>query len=309
MKHNLQVTFILIAFFLGAQIIGLLVTSEYIIVNKVIDPVTLETKIELGGNELPYNLERPNVSESTSYIWIIAAIFIGTILLLLIIKYRKMNLWKIWFFLAVFATISISFFPLFGRLITPILAFTFALIKVFRNYPIANNLIEIFIYGGLAAIFVPILNVRAAVILLILISIYDIIAVRHTKHMVRIAKFQSSNRMFAGFSIPYGNASKNKSKKIKNSLDYKTQKGKGKVAVLGGGDIGFPLLFAGAVMKEMLIIEPFSIVFIKTLLIPIFASIALTYLLFIGKKDRFYPAMPYLTTGCLIGYLLIFLIP
>jgi presenilin-like A22 family membrane protease len=308
MKHNVKVTIVLIALFLAAQIVGLLVTSEYISVNKIIDPVTLETKVELGGNELPYNLERPDISASTSYIWISAAILIGTILLLLIIKYKKMNLWKIWFFLAVFATISISFFPSFGKLFTPILAFIFALIKVFRKYALANNLIEIFIYGGLAAIFVPILNVHAAIILLVLISIYDIIAVRQTKHMIKIAKFQSSNQMFAGFSIPYGNKIGNKTRTGKKNQSGIMHKKFGKVAVLGGGDIGFPLLFAGAVMKDLLIFDPFVIGFFKTLIIPVFAALALTYLLFIGKKDRFYPAMPYLTTGCLIGYLILMIL-
>jgi len=38
------------------------------------------------------------------------------------------------------------------------------------------------------------------------------------------------------------------------------------------------------------------------------STIALGFLFFLGKKDRFYPAMPFITTGCLIGYGIIFLL-
>ena len=81
----------------------------------------------------------------------------------------------------------------------------------------------------------------------------------------------------------------------------------GKIAVLGGGDIGFPLLFAGVVMKGLMLNNAELIGFVKTLIIPVFVSLALLYLLVKGKKDKFYPAMPYLTAGCVIGYLVILL--
>ena len=42
---------------------------------------------------------------------------------------------------------------------------------------------------------------------------------------------------------------------------------KKKVAILGGGDVGFPLLFAGVVMKEF--------GFFKSLIVPVFVAISL----------------------------------
>ncbi len=303
MKHTFKVTLLLALIFFVAQIAGLAITKEYISIEEYIDPETKKVIREVVSEDLPYNLERPKIKESTSYIWITIAVIIGTLLLLLIIKFRKFNIWKLWFFFAVFFTMAIAFAPFVGQLIAGILAFVFALIKIYKPVTILNNLTEVFIYGGLAAIFVPVINVFAAFALLFLISVYDIVAVRYTKHMVKLAKFQARSNVFAGLLVPYG---KGKGIAAEGKGIIK-DKEKGRIAVLGGGDIGFPLLFAGAVMKELMLANPEPIWFLKTLVIPIFVTFALLYLLITGEKDKFYPAMPYLAVGCVAGYLAILL--
>ncbi len=303
MKHTFKVTLLLALIFFATQIVGLAVTKEYISIDEYIDPETKAVVREVVSEDLPYNLERPKMEESTSYISITIAVIIGTLLLLLIIKFKKMNLWKFWFFFAVFFTMAIAFAPFVGQLIAAVLALVLALIKIYRPITILNNLTEIFIYGGLAAIFVPIINVFAAFALLFFISIYDIVAVRHTKHMVKLAKFQAKSRVFAGLLIPYGKGNI----AVSGKKDLIEDKEKGRIAVLGGGDIGFPLLFAGAVMKELMLANPEPIGFLKTLVIPVFVTFALLYLMVTGKKDKFYPAMPYLSVGCIFGYLFILL--
>jgi len=303
MKHTLKVTLLLALIFFVAQIVGLAITKEYISTKEYIDPETKAVVKQVVSEELPYNLERPQIEESTSYIWITLAVIIGTLLLLLIIKFRKFNIWKLWFFFAVFFTIAIAFAPFVGQIIAAVLAFIFALMKIYRPTAILNNFTEIFIYGGLAAIFVPIISLFAAFALLFLISIYDIVAVRHTKHMVKLAKFQVRSKVFAGLMVPYG-----KGKGIAaEGRGIIQDKEKGRIAVLGGGDIGFPLLFAGAVMKDLMLASTETIGFLKTLIIPVFVTFALLYLLITGEKDRFYPAMPYLSVGCVLGYLAILL--
>ncbi len=297
MKHTLKVTLLLVFIFFITQVIGLSVINEYI------DHKTLVETGEVTFEKLPYILERPQIEESTSYIWIISAIIIGTLLLLLLIKLRKFRLWKLWFFLAVLFTMTIAFAAFIPQTIAAILAFILALIKIYKPTTVIQNLTEIFIYGGLAAIFVPVINIFAIFMLLILISIYDIIAVKHTKHMIKLAKFQTKSKIFAGLLIPY------KLGKGKVMPKEKAVKEKGgKIAVLGGGDIGFPLLFAGVVMKDLMLKNPELIGFLKALIIPVFVSLALLYLLAKGEKNKFYPAMPYLTVGCVIGYLIVLLL-
>ena len=299
MKHTLKITFLMIFIFFVAQVIGLSIVDKYI------DHKKTEVSGKITFEALPYDLERPEIKESTSYIWILSAILVGTALLLLLIKFKKISLWKLWFFLAVFSTMSIAFSAFMNHMLAAILAFAMALLKIYKPATIVQNLTEIFIYGGLAAIFVPVINIFAAFMLLILISIYDIIAVRQTKHMVTLAKFQAESKVFAGIFIPY--SKKEKRKIIAKEEGIISGKGGGRIAVLGGGDIGLPLIFAGVVMKGLMLSNTAPIGFLKALIIPLFVTLALSFLLIGGKKDKFYPAMPYLTAGCAAGYLVILL--
>jgi presenilin-like A22 family membrane protease len=161
-------------------------------------------------------------------------------------------------------------------------------LKIHKPNTYTHNVSELFIYGGLAVIIVPVINLQATIILLVVVSIYDIIAVFYTKHMIKIAKFQSKAKLFAGLFLPY----KTKKAKKKNK--------KVNIAILGGGDMAFPLIFAGVAMK--------TFGFLKTNIIPLFAAAGLITLFLIAKKKKFYPAMPFITAGCFLGYFILTLI-
>ena len=293
MKHSLRIISLLIGIFLLAQFVGLLIVNQYVDVQK-----TEETGQTIYKT-LPYSIERPEMEQSTSFIFIIVGVIIGTLLILLIIKIKKMLLWKLWFFLAVSMTLAIAFSAFINPFLAAIISVILTIFKVIKPNVIIHNLTEIFIYGGLAAVFVPLMNFIAVLILLILISIYDMIAVWKIKHMITLAEFQTNSKVFAGISIP------KKEEKVKiTAKTAKTRKSSPKTgissAILGGGDIAFPLLFAGVVMKQY--------GFALSLIIPIIAAIVLFVLLIKGERGKFYPAMPFLTAGCLIGFFIIRLI-
>jgi presenilin-like A22 family membrane protease len=131
--------------------------------------------------------------------------------------------------------------------------------------------------------------------------VYDAYSVWKSKHMVKMAKFQANSKVFAGLLVPYKEkkvAKKASKKKLKGKVHFKGVQ----TAILGGGDVAFPLLFSGAILKSLLMTGPFGIVFLKTMIIPVFVSIALAFLFLRGREDRFYPALPFLTAGCLVGY-------
>lgn len=304
MKHTLKVTIALVLLFFTAQLAGLFIINEYID-----HKATAETKI-VTYKPLPYDIERPQVeNQSISFIYITIALIIGTLLVLLIVRLNKPFIWRLWFFITVWLTLSISFSPFIGSAAAAATAFIISLLKIYRPNVLIQNFSEIFIYGGLASIFVPMINVFAAFMLLIVISLYDFIAVFKTGHMVRLATFQSQSRIFAGLLIPY--RKKMELKQLKQKLPSKPQVKNGQasesLAVLGGGDIGFTLIFAGVVMKQLMLHEAVVIGFLKTLIIPVFASIALLYLLIRGQQNKFYPAMPVLSLGCFIGWIIGFL--
>lgn len=306
MKHTLKVTAALVLFFFMAQFVGLLIINHYIDHKKTFETKTVEYR------PLPFDIERPEVkNQSTSFIYITIAILIGTLLVLLLMKFNKPFIWKFWFFLSVFFTLLIAFYAFANIYFATALALILAILKLYKPNIIIQNLSEIFIYGGLAAFVVNIFNLFAVFMLLIIISIYDFIAVFKTKHMIKLAKFQSESKVFAGLLIPYERekisikSEASVKSKIQSSNDIKSKKS---VAVLGGGDIGFTLIFAGAVMKDLMLHEIQLIAFLKTIVIPVFATLALLALLLKGQQNKFYPAMPILSAGCFIGYLVILLI-
>ncbi|MBI4439254.1 hypothetical protein HY640_04945 [Candidatus Woesearchaeota archaeon] len=287
MKHSIKTTVFLVSLFLLAQIVGLKVVDSYI--DKEATRETGTTQFR----DLPYSIERPDVNPTTSVWMIVIAMLVGTGLLLLLIRWRKINFWRAWFFLSVLLTLSIAL----SAFINSLLAFTASLIlaffKVFRPSNIVHNATEIFIYGGLAAIFVPILTIAAVSALLLIISAYDAYAVWKSRHMVKLAKFQASANLFSGIHIA----------RKETKTDYKPSGRLQKVrsAFLGGGDIGFPLIFAGVAMKNT--------GFLPALVITLTATIALTILIILGEKNKYYPAMPFLTAGCFAGYAALQLLP
>lgn len=257
MKHNYKVISLMLILFLLAQVVGLVVVDYYI------------------TSDLPLGIEKPDFEPNTSFIPLFFFILVATFIILLIFKLELFWLWRFWFFISVLVTLIISFNVFFGILFAIIFAFVLTLWRLFIPNPIVHNFTELFIYGAMATIFVPILNLWSIFILLILISIYDYIAVRKTKHMVKMAKSQTKAKLFAGLAVPYE----------KN------------VAILGGGDIGFPLLFAAVVMINFNL----NLFDFRTYIVPLFSGLMLFTLFTFGEKKKYYPAMPYITLGCVLG--------
>lgn len=300
MKHNLKITIILVAMFIFAQIIGLFIISNYL------DFEQTRQKGEAVFIEPPYG-ERPEIEDQTySFIHISIAIIIGTLIVFLFIKLKWFGFWKVWYWFAILACLTYAFgafIPKEYRLFPAILALIFATFKVLRPGLIVNNIVELFIYGGLASIFVPeFINFFSATILLIVISLYDMYAVWKSKHMVKLANFQTDSKIFAGLSIPYKMPKLN----FKRSQSSKTKKVK--TAILGGGDIGFPLLFSGTVLKSLAISYSAITAFSLTLIITFFTALSLLGLLLLSKKNKFYPAMPFISVGCFVGYLMLMIV-
>lgn len=260
MKHNLKIILILVLLFLLAQYIGIFINAHY------------------KEKSLPYNIERPKFESNFSFVQLFSAIIFVSIIAFILIKLQAARLWKYWFFISVWFCLLIALSSVFYQLAALIIALLAAYLKVFRPTIILHNITELFIYGGLAAVFSPIFSIFSISVLLILISIYDMIAVWKTKHMIALAKFQTKLRIFAGLLVPYK---------------------KDRIAILGGGDIAFPILFTSVA---------FYSIGLKALVIPIFTTLALFLLLYKGKKKEYYPAMPFLTIGCFTGLIISLLV-
>ena len=295
MKHNIKITIILIAMFIVTQLLGLYVVNHYLV----------------QDNELPYGMKPPVAEQESDFYTsflpsIIIAFVIAISLLFLLTKFNAEFILKLWFFIVVIIALGISFSSFissikYAPLFVLILAIPLAFIKIYKRNLLVHNITELFIYPGIAAVFVPILNIWTVVILLILISIYDMWAVWHSGIMQKMAKYQINTlKIFSGFFIPY--ASKRVKEKIKNMKKSELKKGKIKInlAILGGGDVIFPIITSGVVFKT-LGLGP-------ALLVLLGATCGLLYLFVKAEKKKFYPAMPFITIGIFIGMILGYLV-
>jgi len=291
MKHTWKTTIFLLLLFVLAQIAGLLITLEYIHVQEG----------QVSFNDLPLGIERPDVTPSYAVGYIVLGVLLGTALLLSLIKFNLLGMWKFWYAMALLFSLIIAFNAFLPTLVSFLIAAVMVYLRIFRSTQIVHHLTEIFLYGGIAAIFVDMLSLWSVVILLGFISLYDMYAVWKSKHMVTLAKFQTGSQLFAGLQVlPKGT-------KIATKKEIKQGKAQ-RAAILGGGDIAFPLLFIATLMKEMVVHGASKQSAFFLALVPVATTtLALFLLFYFAKEKKFYPAMPFLSMGCIVGLMLLYI--
>ncbi len=293
----------MLTMFLITQLIGLYVVNFYL---------SPETTMPYGFDEQK-EIEKTSGFYSQFLVSLIISFAIAIFLVFMLMKIKSLWFIRGWFFIVISLALGLTInvlttklnlvYPsLFALLIGILLAY----MKVFQKNILVHNFTELLIYPGIAAIFVGMLNIWTIVILLLLISIYDMWAVWHTGIMIKMAKYQINNVGFlGGFMIPYA------SKKIKDKIallklkyrDHnipqtiiKKHKIKIGLAILGGGDVIFPIIAAGVFLKTFGLIP--------ALIVTLFATLALLGLFIFGDKKKAYPAMPYLTAGIYLGMII-----
>jgi len=267
MKHPTKITFILIGLFVLSQIFGLIIFSQYL---------DFETKLPNQksplGNEIPV-AETDGGLNYGFIITITVALLVGTAIALFLMRKEEVGWMKLWVGIALTANLGVAL----GAFLHPLIALSIALGLVLWRiwYPSVwiQNATEMILYGGFAVIFSFALNIWTMVLLLVLISIYDAWAVWKSKHMIKLAKMIDYN-IFAGLWINYD----------------------GKKAILGGGDIAFSLLASCVILRAWGIL-PAIITMIVT-------TVALALLLLLARQGKFYPAMPFISAGVFIGYII-----
>ncbi len=351
MKHPVKITLVLLGLFVVSQLVGLaLISSSVTGVVVEDDRARLSHKVTalgetpdfIGQHTVPVTVENGTVSvenrttieivveeydDPWPILYLIIGVTIGTLLLLVLIKFRQIQLWKLWFFLAVFLAQAVAFGVVLSQLVALILAFVLGLLKVYKPNPWVHNITEVFMYAGIAVLLVPNFTPFWVISLLLVVSLYDAWAVWRSRHMIKLAEFQKSSDVFAGLLVPKKtkipkpikkSASKT-AKKVKIPPQHVPPPKMGGHAILGGGDIAFPLIFAGVFVEDMLLKGAVAsgltitssvrnLALVHGAVILLGALVALALLFFYAKKDRYYPAMPYITAGCLAGWLVTFLL-
>lgn len=321
MKHNVKITAILLGMFLISQLIGLAVINAYSPKQQeVLNASTGQMENVTVSPEIPYGMQPPDTQPEEGIVMLFSAIIIATILILILRRINAIILIKVWFFSVIAVSMAISLYGLIAGIFTSglqvvdmnlsilavVLAVPLTFYKVFERNVIVHNLTELLIYPGIAVVFVPILNIYTTIILLIAIAIYDVYAVWHAKFMQKLAKFQIQKiGVFTGFYLPYvarkdriklsriRSVAKKQGRKEADKM-LKKMKIKVNLAILGGGDITFPMIFSGVLLRSMGLPAALAVILVSTL--------SLMLLFILAKKGKFYPAMLFLSPACILGY-------
>lgn len=209
-------------------------------------------------------------------LFLIAAVFLVIIVLFTVLK-RRAWFYRIFLIFILFFG-SQTVFSVFLNNLNSYIAATMLLVAlfVFRSVLVQNWSVSLAI-AGIGGVLGLGFSPTTAIIILVVFSFYDIIAVYKTKHMVKMAQGMIKSGAIFGLIIT--------SKKPKEFM------------ILGSGDILLPLLLSASLV---------SISITSAIIVSGFSTIGLfiTHLLFSNqKKRRPMAALPPVATLAVIGYL------
>lgn len=268
-----QILIWFISISLIAQLIGLYVGSQYIPLVK-------------SGEIAP--IANPEAPSSSLIIFIY--VLIGTGLVLLIIRVKK-SLIRVLEAFSIFFSSWIAF-----DVIVPfgiIFAIALTAWKIFRPSILNKNLAVIFSVAGAGAFIGASFGILPVLIFVLILSVYDFVSVFVTKHMVYMAKAIVETNSAFTVSIPY---------KFKKPVTFVSNGKKVKkgfhVFQLGAGDILIPLMFSVSVLSVYTIFH--------SILTIVGSLVALGLLLYFASKKpgRALPALPVISAGMIIGFII-----
>jgi len=256
MKYEPLIVIILL--YLSIQLMGLQIGFELI------------GKIE--AEEIPPAVEEPENPLSSLLIFVY--ILIGTGILLLMLKFKLDFIIRIMSFLMLLIGMLLSLWILFGYLglFMAIILLILSILKS-RN-PAVMNIVLLFTTPGIGALFGSSLAFIPALILIIILSAYDLIAVFWTKHMITLAE-GAKGKIPLMFAIPVGD----------------------RYLGLGTGDLAIPVIFSVSVLRD------YS--FMNAILTGLggLVGITLLFVYILNKKEVALPALPPICAGLIAGFL------
>jgi|GEM_PF-927694 len=286
---------------------------------------TLETTI-IDGTPAIELVRQPPITEPLSIEPLVASVpfliafVIAVILIIVLLKFLKLpivfsGLFAFIMFIGAQAVFSAALgdTPLIVGIITsPLLLMISTLLAIgvvaaryIKPNLITHNLAIFLGVAGVSAVLGVNLRPEVIIFLLVLLSIYDFIAVFKTRHMVTMFQDLLKRGMPLAIVVPESAAEfkahvKEVSRKKLEEVSHKHEEKK--VLMLGTGDLAFPALFAVSALAE----HYATAGFLPAIAIVIGSIIGLVfnhYLLFV-KKFRFIPALPFIAAFSIAAYLL-----
>jgi len=246
-----------------------------------------------------------NPSEPTNVLLLLVILLVVTLMILLIAKYWKKQFIQFFILGAVALTSLYVFYPLLLVFLNTVLAFNLALILAFVlliflvRYPewYVIDLCGFIIAVGATAIFGISLSIPLVIVLLVILAVYDAMAVYRTKHMIDLADSVIDLKLPVLLVIPKrrGYSFLRKKEQLKKKLGEKKERD---AFFMGLGDI---------VMPGILVVSAYR--FIPNGL-PVAAGITIgiligfVVLMVFVMKGKPQAGLPFLNSGAILGYII-----
>jgi len=249
----------------------LILSAMYLIVQFTGLSVALDVIAGIEAGEITPVVADPESPKSSATIF--AYILAMTAVLLILLKLGLSIIIKILMYVAMFAGSILSLTSLTGPVGS---IFAVALVMatlIWRKNKHIMNVTLMFTIAGIGALLGASLSIIPALLLLLGLSVYDLVAVFGTKHMVTLAE-KSKDKIPVMFLIPLGD----------------------RHLGLGTGDLAIPLTFTVSVLRD------FGYEKAVTTTLGGLLGIAILYALVLNKKDATLPALPPMALGVLLGF-------
>lgn len=265
----------------------ILVSLTFLIVELVGLLAGLRAYALLSNNQIQPAFSNPNDPFNSLYLFVM--LIISTSLILLTIKLRKRILVYIEYF-SVFVLLSLFFSFFFPTSASLILSAILILLNTKIKNPLFKNFLSVLSVYSAASILGISLGVLPSLIFGTLLSVYDFISVFITKHMVFLARELITRPSFFMLTFPAKRNRKVSMGKHKVKLNFHS---------IGTGDFLVPLTFSISLLPSYGVFSSLTSL--------IFSSCMLFFLLYFQstrKKPTVYPALPFIFSGSLLGFIL-----
>ena len=261
----------------------------------------------IAYRELKYLQENPQivlpqVSPQFPVIYFFSAVVvIGLILFLIPVSKLKWVFRILFVLLYTWGVFVVLTFTLQSQwILVVILAFTAGLAWFFRPSVWLQNILMLLALVGVGSVFGVLLTPWPIMVFLLVVAVYDFLAVRFGYMMWMVKKLSQSDSLPA-FIIPKTRSNWNQNLKYKTAHTIiEGEAAERDYSILGGGDIGFPLIlmvsvYANYGFGNSLIVAVFS-------LVGLISAFVIQSLFLKGKPM---PALPPIAVSSLIGLLIV----
>jgi len=227
----------------------------------------------------------------------LSSFLVATFLMLLFLKiFKGKFMFEIFFSGAVIFGAQGPLGIIFVKFTAFLIAIAIAILRFIYPRILTQNLAIIIAIAGIAASLGMSVKPLMALIILILLSVYDIIAVYKTRHMIKLFKGMAKRGAVLALVVP-----KNFSLWLKKFEIIKLEN-KNEFIFLGTGDLALPVFFAISALSSGI---EFSLFIIFGAII----GFIVNHIIFINQKEKKpIPALPAIALFSILGYIVSFCI-